>query len=158
MRPIVATVLLLCCAAAKALDSVEFHLFGITRDGTVFDIRPYSPGTSADGEFRDPGGVLRGTFFKVTGNKDNPMFEPVGACELKDKPLVFRCGKGPYMLSGVEYKGQPVTAKSPSTPATILYGKFLKRFEYGELSALFSCVKGCRANIPSHLILVWRGD
>jgi hypothetical protein len=59
---IIAIPLMVITGTARAIDSLEFQLYGVAADGTVFDIRPYGDNSSADGDVGDPDGI-HGAFF-----------------------------------------------------------------------------------------------
>jgi len=160
MRLVLVILMVLASSEVLALDSLEFQLFGFSKDGTLFDIRPYGKDVWAVGDVEEPAGV-RGEFHMWVGPDTTGKFVSVGTCVVKqDKTVFFRCEKGEMLLSGITYRGQlldeAMLAHYPD--ARRLYRAFIKQYEYGSLAANLYCVSGCKAPAPRQLIMVWRGD
>lgn len=160
MVRIITIVFLLACTPASALESVEFQLYGVNSKGQTFDIHPYGKGTSAEGDADEPGGI-HGEFHMWVGTDRKGSFKPVGSCRLSNlDTYTFSCDKGDRLFSGVIYKGQKLTeSQLDSHPqGKKLYRAFIKRFEYGDIAAVYQCKSGCSPLLPPYLIFVWRGD
>jgi hypothetical protein len=149
--------------AASALESDEFLLYGVDANGHSVDIFPYGGKgneDSATGDMANPGGI-HGHFYRLVGSESKGSLQLAGSCRLIGKDTwTFTCESGTSFLSGVVFKGMPLTDKTiaRSPTAERLRRAFLKQYQYGVLAAVFHCAAQCRPNIPQDLIVMWRGD
>jgi hypothetical protein len=160
MKHVAALLLALVPIVASALESDEFQLFGLNAAGHVVEIRPYGADPGATGDMDDPGGI-HGNFYKLVGSEAKGSMKLAGVCRLLGKgSWTLSCDQGALLLSGVTYKGEPISDDKAEVPpvAKRLYRAFIKRYGYGALGAVFHCTAGCSPKIPQDLVLVWRGD
>ena len=147
---------------ALALESDEFHLFGVTPTGAPFDITPFNEQTAAAGDADSEKGIV-GIFY-VWEPFGNPKAtgEAIGNCRVRNTTTSysFSCEPGKGRLAGTLYVGEKIDARTLKhyPEAQRLYDAWTKKMEYGDPSAYYRCKQGCTNAIPKSLIFVWYGD
>ena len=160
---LLATALSLLPLRAMALDSNEFHLYGRSKNGGVFDITPFGPRgeLSTSGDPDQPEGI-HGRFYRWRSlRKDESSAVQIGVCRVENrKPYTFSCKAGHGLLAGAVYEGEKVTSTSikRNPEALTLYKQWLRSKAYGDPAAFYTCKSGCTDAIPTSVIFVWYGD
>ena len=164
---------------AVALDSSEFHLYGINKAGSVFDITPYGDESVGDPESEGGFNSQMVRWFKrqevgdlqprtvCTANDAvgkcvrRSFMQPVGRCTVRLKPAyTLSCESG--AMSGMTFRGEGLDATGlrAMPDADSLYKSFQRRYEGARpvVAARYRCQEGCKSTFPATLIFLWLGD